>query len=140
VAFVPCITFAVREGKIQGKSPELNSPLTEKRVRGAIVARLTALGLKEASEKPDVWVAFMLGARETREVDTFAGERFGRRTRRVVHQVTAGSLVIDLYDSKTKELVWRAVCSDTVSDPGKFEERLPKDVAKAFEKYPPKKK
>jgi hypothetical protein len=49
-----------------------------------------------------------------------------------------GTLIVDLYDAKTKKMVWRGVATDTVSDQtSKNTEHIDKAIGKMFEKYPP---
>jgi hypothetical protein len=48
-----------------------------------------------------------------------------------------GTLVVDLFDAKTKQLVWRGSASDTLSDKsGKNIKALDKSVEKLFEHFP----
>jgi hypothetical protein len=50
-----------------------------------------------------------------------------------------GTLVVDLYDTNTKRLVWRGTASDTLSDdPSKNEKKLEEAVSKmiAPDKFP----
>lgn len=51
-----------------------------------------------------------------------------------------GTLVIDLRDTQTRALVWRAISSEEKSDATKIQGKLDDMVKKSFEKYPPKKK
>jgi hypothetical protein len=47
--------------------------------------------------------------------------------------------VIDLYDAKTKQLIWRGSAEDTLSDnAAKNEKNLDKGVAKMFKVFPPR--
>jgi hypothetical protein len=49
-----------------------------------------------------------------------------------------GTLVIDMYDAKTKQLLWRGTAEGTLSDKaGKNEQKLEKAVAKMFKDFPP---
>ena len=49
-----------------------------------------------------------------------------------------GTLVVDLFDSKTKTLIWRGSASDTLSDKSdKNIKRLDKTADKLFEHFPP---
>jgi Domain of unknown function (DUF4136) len=49
-----------------------------------------------------------------------------------------GTLVVDLYDTKTKQLIWRGSAEDTLSDKAtKNEKNLDKGVAKMFKAFPP---
>jgi hypothetical protein len=48
-----------------------------------------------------------------------------------------GTLVVNLYDAKTKKMVWRGVATATASDkPTKNTEKMNKALDKMFEKYP----
>jgi hypothetical protein len=50
-------------------------------------------------------------------------------------------LVIDIWDARTKQLLWRGTATDTVSEnPEKNEKNLKKAMEKLFRKYPPAKK
>ena len=50
---------------------------------------------------------------------------------------TVGTLVVDLFDSKTKALIWRGSASDTLSDKSdKNIKHLDKAVDKLFEHFP----
>ena len=49
-----------------------------------------------------------------------------------------GTLVVDLFDTNTKRLLWRGSASDTLSaKSGKNIKNLDRDVAKMFERFPP---
>lgn len=49
-----------------------------------------------------------------------------------------GTLIVDLYDAKTKKMVRRGVATDTVSDKtARNTQHIDKAVGKMFEKYPP---
>jgi hypothetical protein len=50
----------------------------------------------------------------------------------------AGTLVVDLLDAASRELVWRAVARDTLSDKtDKNAKKLAKATKKMFEDFPP---
>ena len=50
-----------------------------------------------------------------------------------VHTYLKGTMVVDLFDAKTKKLVWRGVATETVSDnPAKNAERINKSIEKMF--------
>jgi len=57
--------------------------------------------------------------------------------------IYTGQLVIDMYDSAKKDLVWRGTVSKTIdpkASPEKQQKNLTKAVAKLLKNYPPKKK
>ena len=48
-----------------------------------------------------------------------------------------GTLVVDMLDQKSKELLWQGVAKGTISEkPEKREKRIPKAVAKLMKKFP----
>src|SRR6202142_4711864 len=52
-----------------------------------------------------------------------------------------GTLVVDLYDTNSKQLIWRGSAEDTLSDKAeKNEKSLDKGVAKMFKEFPPEPK
>ena len=66
-----------------------------------------------------------------------AGRRgWGTRVGRV--RFTEGTVVIDLRDTSTKSLVWRAIAREEKSDACRIEGKLDDMVKKAIEKYLPK--
>ena len=57
-----------------------------------------------------------------------------------VADVPVGTLLIDLYDGKTHQLVWRGTSHQDLSNkPSKNTSKVDKAVDKMFDKYPPKK-
>ena len=145
-------TFTIREGKINAKNPMLNNELVEKNLRNGIAEQLRAKGLSEVESKGDLTVTFRLGDGTKKQTVRSPGERVttvGPRgrvvdrnvgSRKRVYVDAKDTLVIDIKNSATKELAWRAVCVDHQEDPAKLEKRLPNMILKAFQKYPPKKK
>ena len=140
VDFTQYRTYAIRNGRIRAKHPSLDNSLVERKIENAIKAQIAAKGMQEAPDRPDVVITYVLGAADKRDVDVVPAGWYGRRRRRVVTHYTQGTLVIDLRDAQKRELIWRATCTDTAGDPNKISEHIDKDVKKAFEKYPPKKK
>jgi hypothetical protein len=67
----------------------------------------------------------------------FGGGGFGEATT-TTDTYKVGTVVVDLFDSKTKQLVWRASESDTLSNNSdKNIKNLDKGVDKMFKKFPP---
>jgi hypothetical protein len=49
-----------------------------------------------------------------------------------------GTLVVDIDDGKTKQLLWRGAAKGTLSDkPEKNSQKIDKAVTKMFKQYPP---
>jgi hypothetical protein len=56
-----------------------------------------------------------------------------------VENTPVGTLSVDLFDGKTKKLVWRGVSTKTLSgDAEKNSKKLQDSVADLFKKFPPK--
>ncbi len=54
-------------------------------------------------------------------------------------QVPVGTLMVDVYDSKTHQLQWRGTVHEDLSNKAsKNTSKLDKAVDKMFDKYPPK--
>lgn len=128
--------------KIQTKDP-----LLVDRIKSAVSASLTAKGLSQVDSGGDVSIVAVEMTNTQQTLDTFyngfgGGWRFGGRfgdatTTTETYQV--GTLVVDLFDSSTKELLWRGSVSDTLSNnSGNNIKKLDKGVEKMFKKYPPK--
>ena len=51
----------------------------------------------------------------------------------------AGTLVVDISNAQTRQLLWRGTATDTLSDkPDKNSQKIEKAVTKLFKQYPPK--
>jgi len=56
-----------------------------------------------------------------------------------VDSYEVGTLVVDMFDTYSKKLIWRGSASDVLTGkPDKDEKRLEKAVEKMFEHFPPK--
>jgi hypothetical protein len=52
---------------------------------------------------------------------------------------TYGTLTLDMFDEKTKKLIWRGIATETLSDkPEKNEKKLQEAVADMLKKFPPR--
>jgi hypothetical protein len=125
-------------------------PLDVERIKNAVNSTLAAKGWTQVDSGGDVSVVAMEITRSQQTLrtyyDGFGGgwgwRRFGAggfgdaTTTTETYQV--GTLVIDLFDSKTKQLIWRGSASDTLSNnSNKNIKDLDKGVEKMFKKFPP---
>ena len=136
-------TFAFKDVR------ETQSPIALKRVRTAIVRTLSSHGLAETpGEKPDLWVVLHTRTHRQTQVTTWSpgwGWGWGWRGRywntAYIQQIPVGTLMVDLVDTKAKELVWRGSASRVVDpdeSPQAREEKVQQAVDKLFEGFPPK--
>lgn len=121
-------------------------PLWVDRIKSAVSSALTAKGMTQVESGGDISI-IALGMTSTQQtLDTFYngfgggwrwGGRFGDATT-TTETYQVGTLVVDLYDASTKELLWRGSASDTVSNKSSNNiKNLDKGVEKMFKKYPP---
>jgi hypothetical protein len=133
-------TFAIHEGQLNSRNPALNSDLVRKQIDADIQSGLANRGLIQASgDRPDLNVFYHFGTARKTELETYPAGWRGWGTRVVRVPYSEGTLVIDLRDTSTHSLVWRAIASEEKSDASKIEGKLDKMVKKSVEKYPPKK-
>ena len=122
--------------------------LWDERIRSAVDAQLAAKGWTKVASGGDVAVVAIKTTQTQRTLQTFydgfgGGWRWrgfggmGEATT-TEQDYKEGTLVVDLYDAKTKELIWRGSAEDTLSDKeAKNEKNLDKGVEKMFKKFPP---
>lgn len=125
-------------------------PFMEQRLVEAINAALTAKGWQPATEGADVGIVAHVATRERHTLETFYngfgggwgwhhwGVGFGEAYT-TDHPYEVGTLVVDMFDSHTKQLIWRGVVTETFSEkPDKDTKKLNKDVEKLFKGFPPR--
>src|ERR1700739_2626377 len=123
-------------------------PLDIERIKNAVNAALTAKGWTQVDSGGDVSIVAMEITHEQQTLNTFydgfgGGWRwrgfggFGEATT-TTDTYTVGTLVIDLFGTKTKALLWRGSSSDTLSNNSeKNIKNLDKGVDKLFQHFPP---
>jgi hypothetical protein len=122
-------------------------PLFESRIREAVDHVLQAKGWQLVQTEGDVMLTAVASKKSQPEYTTFydglgGGWRWhgwgtGMATT-TVDKIPVGTLVIDIYDCSTRNLVWRGEAEDQLSDkPDKDSKKLEKAVAKMFAKFPP---
>jgi Domain of unknown function (DUF4136) len=128
------------------KQPKLSNLLMAQRVMDDVNSQLTAKGWQLVRENADVAVMANGATKDQQTLDicytgfpgwhwSWAGDEMA--TTQVEH-CTVGTLVIDLFDGKAKQAIFRGVATDTLSDkPEKNEDKLNKSVEKMFKKFPP---
>ena len=128
------------------KDPNATDPLMKQRIIDDVNAALTAKGLKLVTADADVAVAAHCATEKERSLQTFYdgfgggwrwGGRFGSATT-MVNTFEVGTLIVDIFDAKSKEALWRGTATKTISEnPEKNAENLNKAVTKMFKEYPP---
>ncbi len=130
---------------------QTENPLWTDRITRAVDSELQAKGWTKVASGGDVSVAAYGSTHNERSLETwydgFGGgwgwRGFGGDTMATtsVEKIPVGTLVLDMFDSANKQLIWRGSSSDTLSDkPENNEKKLDKSVASMFKKFPPESK
>ena len=143
VNFAQYKTYSWQEVKVKNS-------LWNDRIKNAVDAQLQAKGLTRVDSGGDVAIVAIATTQTQRTLNTFydgfgggwgwrrfGGGGFGESTT-TEQDYKEGTLVVDLFDAKTKQLIWRGSAEDTLSDKAdKNEKNLDKGVAKMFKDFPP---
>ncbi|MBZ0167936.1 hypothetical protein MELA_00958 [Candidatus Methylomirabilis lanthanidiphila] len=122
---------------------ERNS-LMDKRIRRAVEAQLAVKAYHMHETNPDFMITYHIGIQEKIAVTDW-GYDYGRRgwgapSRIDVYQYQEGTLVLDVIDSHSKQLIWRSVAQGVI-DPSapieKREQRLNDVVTRMLADFPP---
>lgn len=130
--------------------PDDSNTLVKDRIRGELVAELSRKGFQLVEAGADLLVSFVAGARTVTEVEMTGPYRAGYGpywgfsswwgpvyqewwTRTYIK----GTLIIDIMDSRTQRLSWRAYAEADVRSVD-ASDLIRKAVRKAFAKFPPR--
>jgi hypothetical protein len=135
-------TYAISIGTKWGND------LSERRVLAEMDEAIAAKGWKKVAEAQANVTVILHGATQIkRSASTFYSGMGGYGYRgfggmgsasTVVNEYTVGTLVVDMFDAKTKQLVFRGTAEDEISDNAeKNAKRLEKASTKMFKNFPP---
>jgi hypothetical protein len=112
------------------------NPMNDRRVHVALDSQLVAHGYsRDTSGKQDFLVAYHAATRSRLAVQDW-GYRPGRwGARRIdVSEYTQGTLVVDVVDAASKQLVWRGSATGTI-EPKEADKKIRKAVAKLMKQF-----
>jgi hypothetical protein len=128
---------------------QTQDPLWVGRIKEAVNSTLAAKGWTQVPSGGSVAIVAIEMTQNQQTLDTFYngfgggwrwGGGFGDSTT-TVDTYKVGTLVVDLFDTNTKKLLWRGSASDTLSDKSdKNIKELDKGVQKMFDHFPPQPK
>jgi hypothetical protein len=128
----------------------VEDPLWEDRITNAVDSQLVGKGWKKVVSGGDASLAAYGSTRTQKTLQTwydgFGGGWYWRGfgdglATTTVQETPVGTLMVDIFDTPTKKLIWRAVSTETLSGkPEKDEKKLEKAVAEMFKNFPPKSK
>ena len=143
VDFAQYKTFAYKE--TADLSVKDSSELMHRRMVSAIKSKLKAGGMQEVTSNPDLYFTYLTDEREEMQLNTTNyGYGYGggwyrspywggggmSSSHTTVTKYTKGTLVVDAWDPKTKNLVWRGTVESVVSE---NPEKASADIDKAIE-------
>ena len=143
--------------KTYGTKPgtPVGQQLIDDRIVSAIDAAMASKGFTK-SDNPDVVVIYHVAFDKQKDISTFSsgygggygpygygwgGGWGGTTTSTQVRDILVGTLVIDMADAKSKQMVWRGMGVkevDTTAKPEKRDKSITNAVNKIFKNYPPK--
>ena len=142
VDFSALETFAWKE--TGQPSLEDGEPLMHKHIVDGIISRLETAGLTK-SDDPDFFITYHGESDTEVRVDTTSmGYGYGRGWRwgyagpstSRAYTYESGTLIIDAWDGKTQQLIWRGTASRTFSDkPDKARKQIDKAINKIVKKW-----
>jgi hypothetical protein len=120
--------------------------IMDQEIKQAVDSQLASKGLtKTDNEKADLYVGYQIAVDKEKQWNAWGtGRGFGGGMGSATQStINIGTLVLDMYDPGTKQLVWTGNATKTI-DPSSNQEKNMKNLNKAMEKllknYPPKQK
>jgi hypothetical protein len=137
-----------QQSGVQGDRADVTS-LLDRRIRSAVDAELQRKGIQLVdNSQARALVSYHLGVETKLDVDTvntgYGYGRYGRYggidTTTTVREYQEGTLLIDVIDPSSKQLIWRGTGQATIrrsSTPEEREKRINEAVKQILEKFPP---
>lgn len=131
------------------QKPEGAAPLVQQRIVDGVNARLSAKGWTQGQGSGDVALAAHVATSQKQTLDTFYtgtpmggwGWRGGMgmsTASTTVHTYDVGTLVVDMFDSRTQQAIWRGTASDTLSSsPDQVSATVEAALDEMFADFPP---
>ena len=119
--------------------------ITDAEIKQAVDSQLASKGMtKTDSDQADLYIGYQIAVHQETQWDAWGTRSFGMGTGSWTSStISIGTLVLDMYDPATKQLVWTGQATKTIN-PGSNPEKNMKNVDNAMTKllknYPPKQK
>jgi Domain of unknown function (DUF4136) len=128
---------------IAGATPP--NQIVDAQIKSAVDSQLATKGLtKTDGDKADLYTGYQVSEDQEKQWNAYGtgGVRWGGGMATATSSnISVGTLVLDMYDPSTKQLVWSGRATKTL-DPGKNQEKNQKNLDKAMQKllkdFPPK--
>ena len=134
----------------------LNSDIFKKRIYNTVNKALAARGYKEVTQNPDFTLGYHVAIENKTSINTmndyygYSRDGWGRSyypgynmhsTQTSVYHYEEGSLILDIVDTKSKQLIWRGSAQAEISKSRTSKQRdelIKKTVDKLFSQLPAK--
>jgi len=121
--------------------------IVDARIKQSIDSQLASKGMtKTDNDKADLYLGYQVAVSQETQWNAYGmggGIRWGGMATATSSTIHVGTLVLDMYDPATKQLVWTGNATKTL-DPSSNQEKNQKKLNKAMQKllknYPPKQK
>ena len=121
--------------------------IVDARIKQSVDSQLASKGMtKTDNDKADLYLAYQVAVSQETQWNAYGmggGFRSGGMASATSSTIHVGTLVLDMYDPATKQLVWTGNATKTL-DPSSNQEKNQKNLNKAMQKllknYPPKQK
>ena len=119
--------------------------IVDAEIKQSVDSQLTAKGFtKTDSDSANMYVGYQIAVDQEKQWNAYGmggGIRFGGMGSATSSTINVGTLVLDMYDPATKQLVWTGHATRTVdpsSKPEKNQKNLNKAMQKLLKDFPPK--
>lgn len=119
--------------------------IVDAEIKQSIDSQMAANGFsKTDNDDANLYVGYQIAVNQERQWNAYGGGiRWGGMGTATSSTINVGTLVLDMYDPATKQLVWTGRATKTL-DPSKSQEKNEKNLNKAMQKllkdFPPKQK
>ncbi len=134
-----------------------SNPLDDERIKTEMTADLQKAGMQMVPSGGDINITAFAGVHDQKEYNTFYdglggggygwrgwggwGGGWGGQTTTTEQTIPVGTLLIDMYDNNTHQLVWRGRTTDSLSNNSdKNTKKLNKEIDHMLNGFPPKSK
>jgi len=118
--------------------------IVDQQIKIAIDQQLASKGLtKTDSDKADLYIGYQVSIDQEKQWNAYGGGvgwRMGGMASATSTTIQNGTLILDIYDPATKQLVWRGTATKTLNpsnNPDKNQQNLNKAMAKLLKPFPP---
>jgi Domain of unknown function (DUF4136) len=120
--------------------------IVDAQIKSSVDSQLAAKGLtKTDGEKADLLIGYQIAVDKEKQWNAYSmgGARFGGMGSATSSTISNGTLVLDMYDPTSKQLVWTGTATKTLnpsSNQEKNQKNLDKAMAKLLQNFPPPQK